>query len=275
MRRLLLAVVVLSAFGAGAAGIVVAQGAPPTVTVTLTAKRITLRGTEALQGGPTRFAIRGADSREHTFTIAALKAGVTLPEFERVLRRARGPEAVLEFIKFEGGGGLQARERRAVTATLRPGVTYVALDTAGDDPRRFPHVTFTVGAGQGTAVAPRPRAVVRMVNYAFRGARTLPREGSVRFRNAGRSPHFAIAFPLKPGADVRAAGRAIRSNDERAFERLMGGPPSEPQNVLSPGRVNDQELSFDRAGTYMLVCFFETRGKGHNERGMYRAVRVR
>ena len=204
------------------------------MTVTLTAKRIALQGADALQGGPTRFALRGADSREHTFTIAALKPGVTLPEFEGVLRRARGPEAVLKFITFEGGGGLQPRRRRAVTATLRPGLTYVALGTAGDDPRRFPHVSFTVGAAQGTAVAPRPRTEVRLNNFRIEGARTLPRTGTVRFRNVGRSPHFAIAFPLKSGADVRAAGRAIRSNDERAFGRLMGGPPSEPQTCSPP-----------------------------------------
>ena len=96
-----------------------------------------------------------------------------------------------------------------------------------------------------------------------------------RFRNTSLSPHFAVAFPLKPGANARAAGTAIRRNDERAFQRLLGGPPTEPQNVLSPGRVNDQELTFRRPGTYLLICFFETRGKGHNELGMYRAVSVR
>lgn len=270
MRRLLLAVVVLMALGGVAAGIVAAQGAPPTVTVTMTAKQITLQGAEALQGGPTRFALRSGDKRDHTFTIAALKPGVTFAEFERVLGRARGPEPVAKVVTFEGGG-----QSRAVTLSLRPGATYVALDTSGDDPRRFPRASFSVGAAQGTAVAPRPRAEVRLKNFRFEGARTLPREGTVRFRNAGRSPHFTVAFPLKPGADARAAGRAIRGNDERALGRLSGGPPSEPQQVLSPGRVNDQELTFRRAGTYMLVCFFETRGKGHNELGMYRAVRVR
>ena len=232
----------------------------------MTAKRIALQGADALQGGPTRFALRGADSREHTFTIVALKPGVTFAEFERVLGRARGPEAVLKVVTFEGGG-----QSRAATLSIRPGVTYVALDTSGDNPRRFPRASFTVGATQGTAVAPKPRTEVRMKNFRFEGARTLPREGTVRFRNASLSPHVTLAFPLKPGADVRAAGRAIRRNDERALGRLVGGPPSEPQNVLSPGRVNEQELTFRRAGTYMLVCFFETRGKGHNELGMYRA----
>ena len=47
------------------------------------------------------------------------------------------PEAVLRVVTFEGGGGLQDRESRAVTLSLGPGVTYVALDTSGDNPRRF------------------------------------------------------------------------------------------------------------------------------------------
>ena len=144
IRRLLLAVVALLALGGVAAGIVAAQGAPPTVTVTMTAKQITLRGAEALQGGPTRFAIRSADKRDHTFMIVALKPGVTFAAFERVLGRARGPEAVLKVATFEGGG-----QSRATTLSLRPGVTYVALDTSGDNPRRFPRASFTVDAAQG------------------------------------------------------------------------------------------------------------------------------
>ena len=112
-----------------------------------------------------------------------------------------------------------------------------------------------------------------MKNFRFEGARTLPREGTVRFRNAGLSPLFTLAFPLKPGADVRAAGRDPAQR--RACSRtLVGRPPSEPQNMLSPGRVNDQELTFRHAGTYMLVCFFETRGKGHNARDVPRSERA-
>ena len=53
--------------------------------------------------------------------------------------------------------------------------------------------------------------------------------------------------------------------------------PSEPQGLITPGAVNDNEVSFAKAGRYMLVCFFSTRQKNtqHNQIGMYRAVTVR
>ena len=252
------------------AGIVAAQGAPPTVTVTMTAKQITLQGAEALQGGPTRFALRSGDKRDHTFTIAALKPGVTFAEFERVLGRARGPEPVAKVVTFEGGG-----QSRAVTLSLRPGVTDVALDTSGDDPRRFPRASFSVGAAQGTAVAPRPRAEVRLKNFRFEGCPHAPARGHRPLPQRRPQPTFHGHLPAQAGR--RRPRRGPRDpGQRRACSRTLVGRPAQraPERALARAG-HDQELTFRRAGTYMLVCFFETRGKGHNERGMYRAVRVR
>lgn len=242
----------------------------------MTARQVTLQGAEALQAGLTRFDVRRSDRREHSVSIAALKPGTTPAEFEAVLRRVRNPDSLFELVTLDGGVGLfGTRSRGAVTLTLKPNTSYVVVDTGGQNPRRWPLTSFTVGATTQAAVAPRRDAVVTMVDYRFRGARNLPRNGIVRFKNRGRAPHFAIAFPLRPGTDSEAAERAIRRNEERAFTRMVAGPPSEPQSLITPGATNDNELTFGRRGRYLMVCFFETGGKGHHERGMVKTVTVR
>lgn len=270
-KTLTVAIGVLACVG-GASTIVQAQGAPPTVTVTASARGLAVQGAEALQGGQTRFDVRRSDRGEHEVSIAALKSGTTAAEFERVLRRVRDPNSLFELVTVDGGVALfGTRGRGAVTLALRPSTTYVVVNQSGDNPRRWPLTSFTVGAVTGTAVAPRRDAVVTMVDYRFRGARNFPRNGTVRFKNRGRDPHFAIAFPLRPGADAEAAENAVRVNQERALNRLVGGPPIEPQSLVTPGATNDNEVRFDKPGRYLMVCFFE----GHNRRGMYKTVRVR
>lgn len=266
----------LAASAGAAATIVQAQGAAPTVSVTVAARQVTLQGAEALQAGTTRFAVRRAGRGEHELDVAALKPGTTPAEFEAVLRRVRDPDSLLRFVTLAGGVGLfGTRSNGAVTLTLEPNTSYIVLDSGGDNPRRWPMTSFTVGAATQTAVAPRRDAVVSMRDYRFTGARNLPRNGTVRFKNLGSAPHFAIAFPLRPGADSEAAERAARGNQERALNRLVAGAPSEPQTLITAGAVNDNEFGFAGRGRYLLVCFFETDGKGHNERGMVKTVRVR
>jgi hypothetical protein len=111
-----------------------------------------------------------------------------------------------------------------------------------------------------------------MRGLRFRGAATLPRQGTVRVVNQDGVPHFAIAFPLRPGVGAARLGRALRSNNERAFGRLVAGEPVEVQNLISGGdTANDNEVRFSRRGNYGLVCFFDE----HHRLGMYRVVRVR
>ena len=275
-KTLIAASAVLAASAGGAATIVQAQGAAPTVSVTVVARQVTLQGAEALQAGPTRFNVRRSDRGEHAVNVAALKPGTTAAEFETALRRVRDPNSLFELVTLDGGVGLFGpRSQGAVTLTLKPNTSYVVVDTGGDNPRRWPLTSFTVGAATQTAVAPRRDAVVTMRDYRFTGARNLPRNGTVRFKNRGRNPHFAIAFPLRPGADVEVAERAVRRNQERALNQQVAGPPSQPQSLITPGATNDNELRFERPGRYLMVCFFETGGRGHNERGMVKTVRVR
>ena len=96
-----------------------------------------------------------------------------------------------------------AASGKAVTVDLRPNTTYVAAVNAG---RKQSLSTFTTGAPNG-ASAPRPDARIKMIDYGFRGPKTLPRKGRIRVENAGTAFHFAIAFPLRRGgATARSTG---------------------------------------------------------------------
>jgi hypothetical protein len=175
MRKLLIAGATAVALAAGAGAVAAAQEAPPTVTVKLGPKAVTVQGAEALKAGPTRFEFSVAAGREQVGELFALAPGKTVADLEAAL--PQGPAAALRIGSLEAGVTLAgAKDKRAVTVTLEPGVTYAALQVTSDDPAKWVYSTFTVGAEQSTAVAPKPDATVRFVDYGFRGASRLPRK---------------------------------------------------------------------------------------------------
>ena len=156
-----------------------------------------------------------------------------------------------------------------MTMNLRPSSTYVAFNTAGENPQITPFSTSDQANG---ASPPAADARVRIIDLRFLGAKTLPRNGVVRFENAGWAPHFALAVPLRRNAKQRAIVRAFRRNAERPLARLVDFSRSlEVQSLITRGAVNYNQIRFPRRGRYVMVCFFE----GHNSQGMYKFVRVR
>ena len=234
-----------------------AQTSVPTVAVTAANGNITLEPSGPIAGGPTRFTFSGRG----TLTLATLRAGVTVDQLRQTLSRSE--EAALGQVFLEA----DVPASRAVTVDLRPNTTYVAAAIAG---RSQAITTFTTGAASG-ARAPTPDARIRMVDYGFRGPRTLPRNGRIRVQNNGTTFHFAVAFRLRPGVSGRQVGRAFGGANERALRRIVAGRPVDVQGLISQGSTNDNEVSFGRRGRYAMVCFFGE----HNRLGMYRVFRVR
>ena len=252
--RLTLGAILLLGVPAALAG---AQTSVPTVAVTEANGNITLEPSGPIAAGPTRFTYDGRGE----LTLATLRAGVSVDELRQTLSRSE--EAALRLVFLEAA----VPPNRPATVDLRPNTTYVAAVTAGRSPAI---TTFTTGAASG-ARAPTPDARVRMVDYAFRGPNTLPRNGSIRVQNAGTTLHFAIAFPLRPGVSGRQVDRALRGTNEEALGRVVAGEPVDVQGLISQGSTNDNVVRFPRAGRYAMVCFFSE----HNRLGMYRVYRVR
>jgi hypothetical protein len=234
-----------------------AQTSVPTVAVSAAGGNITLAPSGPIAGGPTRFTFSGRGE----LSLATLRAGVTVDQLRQTV--ARNEDAALGQVFLEA----TVARGRAVTVDLRPNTTYVAAAGSG---RSQAITTFTTGASSG-ARAPRPDARIRMVDYGFRGPKTLPRNGRIRVQNDGTTFHFALAFPLRPGVRGGQVRRAFRGGSERAIRRIVGGQPVDVQGLISQGSTNDNEVRFGRRGRYAMVCFFGE----HNRLGMYRVFRVR
>ena len=253
-----------------AVGVGAAQ-APPTVTVTVTESSLTVGATGPLPAGPTRFEFVNSNGGEPEINVGALRPGVTLAAFSTTLRS--NPEAAIEMVQIDGGASLSpGQQRRVVTMNLRPSSTYVAINIAGDNPQQWEITPFSTSDQANGASPPAADARVRIIDLRFLGARRLPRNGVVRFENAGWAPHFAVAAPLRRNAKQRAVARALLRNANRPLARLLDFSRSlEAQSLITRGAVNYNEIRFPRRGRYVMVCFFE----GHNTQGMFRFVRVR
>jgi hypothetical protein len=235
-----------------------AQSSVPTVAVSASGPDVVLEPSGPIGAGPTRFTFEGRGE----FDLATLRAGVSLDQLRKSLSNPASVKPLGQvFLEAETTPG------KAVTVDLRPNTTYVAAVRAG---RRQALTTFTTGAPNG-ASAPRPDARIKMIDYGFRGPKTLPRKGRIRVENAGTAFHFAIAFPLRRGVTGRQVNRALRGTNEEALGRVVAGEPIDVQGLISPGSTNTNEVSFARPGRYAMVCFFSE----HNRLGMYRVYRVR
>jgi hypothetical protein len=262
-----LAVAVLSL---AVAGMVSAQGTPPTITVTAGGGALTVTPAGSPAAGPTKINfVRTAG--EPSLSVGWLRPGVTVDAFTAALRRS--DDDALELIHLQAGTDLSASEPNfASTITLQAGQTYVAVNTEGRNRAAYQVTPFTVGTTANGAATPRADATVRMTDLRFTGARTLPRNGTIRFVNQGWAPHFAVAAPLRRGATSAAIGRALRGNSQRALGRLLDfRNVGEPQGLITRGGDAVSDVTFPRKGRWALICFFDN----HAEQGMYRVVNVR
>jgi hypothetical protein len=270
MRLIRIAAAVAGVVGIAAA-VAAAQAPVPTVTITASGSALTAAPTQ-IAPGATRFEfVSSADRGELGVFLAAVKPGRTVDEFIAALRQR--PESSFEVADSVASVSLTPGATRAVTAEIRPNTTYLLINDAGrENPAEWVITPLAVAGAPTGATAPAPDATVQMRDVRFLGASTLPRRGTVRVRNVGWAPHFAVAARLRGGARPDAVGRAIRGNRERVLGRLLDFRNSLTlTNILTRGAAADQEVRFNRPGRYVLVCFFE----GHNAQGMYRFVRVR
>lgn len=254
-----------------AVGVGAAQAPPPTVTVTVSESSLAVGAPGPLPSGPTRFNVVSSDQQGAEIAIAALRPGVTVDAFTAALRT--NPDSAIEMVHLDGGASLApGQASRAVTLNVRASSTYVAVNLAGENPADWEVVQFSSSDQANGASAPSADARVGIFDLRFRGAKRLPRNGVVRFENAGWAPHFAIAAPLRRNAKQRAVARALRRNADRPLGRLLDFRNSlEVQSLITRGAVNYNEVRFPKRGRYVLVCFFD----GHNTQGMFRFVRVR
>jgi hypothetical protein len=278
MRRLAVLGVAVLAAGAVGAALAFAQGAPPTVAVSIGPNGVTFpNGAPQVNAGPTTFQITNRSrSGSRDPSVSELKPNVTPDQVQAVLPDLTENNVVDKLkplLSIQGGVTVAGGATASVTVNLEAGKTY-SIDNGDDNDPKI--ATFSVGQQSNTAIAPSPDATVTMRDFRFQAPSTLSRNGTLRVRNQGETLHIAIAFRVRRGVTSRAALRVARSGSESAFGRAFTGEPVTLQSLVSPGGSSISDVKFSRPGRYVMVCFLaDGTRRPHNTLGMERAFRVR
>ena len=245
----------------------------PALDISLSPTAITVSG--ATQAGAVNIVVTAAKGlKEPTPALLLLKPGSTPADVEAFLMKNHSdPNAIGRFGSIVLDAEAAAGGTSEVQTVLAPG-NYLALNVEGEPRPGAPHATFTVAPSAAPAELPAPAAVVRTIDFAFKGPRTLKSGSLVRFENEGFLVHMDIAFPVRSRRAALAFAADLRSGRNKAAERLVAGPPLSLQGPVSPGAVQQGVLSA-RTGWYVQACFMDTQdGREHTRLGMERVIRV-
>jgi hypothetical protein len=242
----------------------------PTITLAMDGRSITVGGT--LESGAVT--VQSSVSRVHQAepTLVHLNPGATFEQaFQAAARHNGDPNYLDPYGSIVFDAAANAGTSTAQT-TLMPG-NYVALDTQGQDPQKWPHTEFTVAQSAAPAALPQPRATIASIEFNFRGPGTLHDGQLVRFENDGFLVHMIVGAQVKNVADAkRLTALAIAGKDRQAQklaigEEMFAGP-------LSSGAMQQSVLAA-KPGVYVLMCFMDTQdGRSHTRLGMERTIRI-
>jgi hypothetical protein len=276
--RLVFAVVGLATTIAVVPAAAATRVAMPQVGVAAKAGAVTISGDAALKQGPTMFHFSGAGKggKEVDYTLFALKAGASEAQLLAASAKLKGPPTPLEkFGTFVLGATLSKQSPSYdVSVSLATGAYLLVDDTAA------PKVvgTFAVGAGSAGASPAAPVATVTLTDFEISAPATLPRSGTIRFRNAGKSLHFvAMIRTASPATAMKTAMLLHQGKDAKA-QKLATGELAPPLGLISPGVTDDVVLRKIPPGSYVLACFYgdaSSHGKEHTMLGMEAVVIVR
>jgi hypothetical protein len=246
----------------------------PSLKLTLAHGSITVAGAE--QSGAVEVTTTAASSaKEASAALILLKPGVSAVEVEAFLatnKAVRDPNTVAKFgsIVFDveaAAGTISAQ------TVLQPG-TYVAINSEGDKSSAWPRTSFTVATNPSPAALPQAQAVVRTIDYGFKGPSTLSDGELVRFENEGYVVHMNLAFPVKSKQAAAKLAAALHKGGSKQAEKLVAGPPVGFAGPLSSGGYQ-QEVISAKPGWYVLACFMPTQdGREHTLLGMERVIKV-
>jgi hypothetical protein len=214
-------------------------------------------------------------TKEAASALILLKPGVTVAEAEALLssnKASSDPNGVSKIgsIVFDAEAPKGVSE--AQTA-LAPG-TYLALDPEGDKSSKWPHASFTVIAAAAPVALPKPAAVVKAIDFNFKGASTLHEGTTVGFEDEGYVVHMIIGFPVKSKRAAAQLMKGLKTGKEKGLEKLIAGPPIGFAGPLSTGGYQ-QETITAKPGFYVLACFMDTQdGREHTRLGMEKLIKI-
>lgn len=246
----------------------------PSLELTLAHGSIAIAGAE--QSGAVEVTTTTASSaKEASAVLILLKPGVSVAEAEAFLatnKAVRDPNTVAKFgaivFDVEAAAGTSSAQ-----TMLQPG-TYLAINGEGEKSSTWPRTSFTVTTSPSPAALPQAQAVVRTIDYGFKGPSTLSDGELVRFENEGYVVHMNLAFPAKSKQAAAKLALALRKGGNKQAEKLVAGPPVGFAGPLSSGSYQ-QEIVSAKPGWYVLACFMPTQdGREHTLLGMERVIKI-
>lgn len=276
MRRFASVIAAISATGAVAFAILTAAPAGaastasmPTINLGMNGSSITVGGT--LESGAVNVVSTVSDVNVAEPTLLYLRPGVT---YKQALAGVIAHGGDLRYLAPYGAivFNLRAKKGTSTAQTVLPAGHYVALDTEAAPPSRL--TDFTVANNPTPASLPGARSTVTMIDFAYRGAKTLHNGSVVRFQNTGFLVHMVVGLRAKNHKAAKKIakmlqegriGPAVRHTD--GVQRFAG--------ILSGGGV-DQYTLHARKGYWVIASLEETQyHRFDTQLGMVRIIRIR
>ncbi len=244
----------------------------PTLTLNLTKSSITVTG--ATQSGAVNVVATAASGvKEGSAILFLLKPGATAAEVETALKGGAGkdPNKASKYGTIVFDEEATAGKTNEAQTYLQPG-SYVALGGAGEGGPKFKQ-PFTVTASASPVALPTPQAIVRSIEFGFRGPSTWHDGELVRFENEGFLVHMDLVAPVKSHKAAKQVVKDLLAGKEKGIEKLIIGEPF-GAGPLSHEAFQQMTITA-KPGWYVQVCFMETQdGRSHTRLGMERIVRI-
>jgi hypothetical protein len=130
---------------------------------------------------------------------------------------------------------------------------YVIVDPGPASENGFPAAVVTVKRSEHPATLPEPNATLKLVDYGFRGPRTVRYGRILRIVNAGSELHDAIPLKVPNGMTAQTIKRQLAQGlDEQVVSEV--DTIGSLIDLVSPGAVNQGPVRLAR-GTWVLACF--------------------
>ena len=273
MKRIsaLTAGMVVAAVAAASGATATAAGTLPTLTLTMTGKSIT--ATQTVPAGAVNVVSRVSGEPVASPTLLRLDPGVTFAQAFAAVGAGKGDPNALDGYGTIVANPEALKGSSTVQTVLTPG-NYVAIDTEGNNPAKWPHVNFTVTANASPAKLAKPQATVAAQEFRFTGPSKLHDGQLVRFENDGYLYHMIIAIPVKNKKNAKLLTTALEAGKDNKAGKLAAGQPDQWMGTVGHGAMHQQVLNA-KPGTYVLACFMGTQdGREHTRLGMVRTIQV-
>lgn len=257
-----------------------AAAVSPTVTATLGSHGPTITGPTHWRSGPIRIA---ASTRlpDQELVLLHFRPGYSYKRFQADGIRAHGhPTAARAALArifantiFDGGVNIFPSRSASFTVNVRPGTYYLG------ELLQKPELTPIRVAGPVATTMLASAATVTATDSGYRLPSTLPAQGTIMIRNAGRALHRLNFIPVSQSTTRTQLGAYIRtthgSDNAPPPPFALKGPQLGTAD-LSPRRT--MQLTYNLpAGTYAVLDFNQDMKTGRPDtlEGMYAIVTLR